>query len=175
MTVAEPAELVFVPLGGAGEIGMNLNLYGYGPPDRHRWLMVDLGVKFGAGAAPGVDVILPDPTFIAERRDALEGILLTHAHEDHLGAVPYLWQRLGVPVYGTAFTLAVLERKLAEVRLDGAVPLIEVPQGGRATIGPFDLELVKSGRWWIIYSGVRALRSSHRDRFGPRIRGRAPL
>jgi len=71
MTAAGPAELVFVPLGGAGEIGMNLNLYGYGPPDRQRWLMVDLGITFGAGSAPGVDVILPDPTFIAERRDAL--------------------------------------------------------------------------------------------------------
>ena len=142
MTAAEPAELVFVPLGGAGEIGMNLNLYGYGPPDRHRWLMVDLGVTFGAGSAPGVDVVLPDPTFIAERRDALDGILLTHAHEDHLGAVPYLWLRLGVPVYGTALTLAVLARKLAEVGLDGDVPLIEVPQGGRVTIGPFDLELI---------------------------------
>ena len=142
MTAAGPAELVFVPLGGAGEIGMNLNLYGYGPPDRQRWLMVDLGITFGAGSAPGVDVILPDPTFIAERCDALDGILLTHAREDHLGAVPYLWPRLGVPVYGTAFTLAVLARKLAEVGLDGAVPLVEVPQGGRIAIGPFDLELV---------------------------------
>ena len=134
--------LVFVPLGGAGEIGMNLNLYGLGPAEKERWLMVDLGIAFGDPSTPGVDVIMADPTFIAERRDRLDGLLLTHAHEDHLGAVPYLWPRFGCPVYGTGFALSVLRRKLEEAGLGGQVPLISVPMGARFAIGPFDLELI---------------------------------
>ena len=81
-------ELVFVPLGGAGEIGMNLNLYGYGPADDPTWMMVDLGVTFSDGRVPGVDVIMPDPAFIVERCNRLAGLVLTHSHEDHLGSVP---------------------------------------------------------------------------------------
>ncbi len=133
-------ELVFLPLGGAGEIGMNLNLYGFGPPGERRWLMVDLGVTFGDAAQPGADVIMPDPAFIAERRERLEGLVLTHAHEDHLGAVPYLWERLQCPVYATPFTRSVLKRKLDEVEVSPEI--IEVPMSGRFTIGPFDLELI---------------------------------
>ena len=87
-------ELLFLPLGGAGEIGMNLNLYGYGPRDQERWMMVDLGITFGNGMIPGVDVIMPDPAFIEERLDHLDALVLTHAHEDHLGAVAHLWRRL---------------------------------------------------------------------------------
>ena len=135
-------ELVFVPLGGTGEIGMNLNLYGLGPAGAERWLMVDLGVTFGGGDQPGVDVITPDPTFIAERRDALEGLVITHAHEDHLGAVPYLWERLRCPVYATPFTASILRRKLREVDLEGEVPLTEVALGARFSVGPFDLEFI---------------------------------
>ncbi|MBM3952491.1 MAG: ribonuclease J [Rhodospirillales bacterium] len=137
------SELVFVALGGAGEIGMNLNLYGYGPaPDGHQWLMVDLGVTFGDGRVPGVDVIMPDPAFIAERRSRLLGLVLTHAHEDHLGAVPYLWDRLRCPVYATPFAVSILSRKLREAGMDGKVPITVVPLGGRIRIGPFDVELV---------------------------------
>lgn len=136
-------ELAFVALGGAGEIGMNLNLYGYGrPPEGHQWLMVDLGVTFGDGSIPGVDVITPDPAFIVQRRDRLLGLVLTHAHEDHLGAVPYLWQRLGCPIWATPFTISILTRKLREAGLDGQVPIHTVPLGGHVTIGPFDIELV---------------------------------
>jgi ribonuclease J len=138
---AQP-ELVFLPLGGAGEIGMNLSLYGYGPPAAHRWLMIDLGVTFGGVGVPGVDVIMPDPAFIEQRRDRLEALVLTHAHEDHLGAVPYLWPRLGCPVYGTDFTLAVLGRKLAEAGLLDAVPLHRLPTADRLRLGPFELEFV---------------------------------
>ena len=136
-------ELAFVALGGAGEIGMNLNLYGYGPPpDGHQWLMVDLGVTFGDGSIPGVEVIMPDPGFIAARRDRLLGLVLTHAHEDHLGAVPYLWERLGCPVYATPFTVSILKRKLREAGLENKVPVRVVPLGGRIEIGPFDIEFV---------------------------------
>ena len=134
-------ELVFLPLGGAGEIGMNLNLYGFGPPDDPEWLMVDLGVTFGDGSIPRADVILPDPTFIAERRDRLIGLVLTHAHEDHLGAVPYLWDRLRCPIYATPFTAAILDAKLREAGLN-KVPVKIVQLGSRFSLGPFDLELI---------------------------------
>ncbi len=100
-------ELLFLSLGGAGEIGMNLNLYGFAG----KWLMVDLGIGFVSGdEAPGVDVVMPDPTYIVERRDDLVGLVLTHAHEDHLGAVADLWPRLQCPVYATPFAAAVLRR-----------------------------------------------------------------
>jgi ribonuclease J len=135
-------ELVFVPLGGAGEIGMNLNLYGYGPPGAETWVMIDLGVTFADGQLPGVDVVLPDPAFIEERREDLAGLVLTHAHEDHIGAVQYLWPRLGCPVYATPFTLSVLRRKLAENGFQGNMEIHEIPLGGRFSIGPFDMELI---------------------------------
>ena len=123
-----PDELLFLPLGGAGEIGMNLNLYGHAG----KWLMVDLGVSFGDEATPGIEVIMPDPRFIEERRADLVGIVLTHAHEDHLGAVPYLWERLGAPIWATPFTAAVLRRKLHESEIAAEVPIIEVPMRARS-------------------------------------------
>ena len=147
MSVAEPPqdpqeELLFVPLGGAGEIGMNLNLYGFGRPGAHRWMMVDLGITFSDGQVPGVDVIMPDPAFIVGHRDRLTGLVLTHAHEDHLGAVPYLWDRLRCPIFATPFTATILRAKLAEVGLKDEAGITEVPLGGRFTVGPFDLELI---------------------------------
>lgn len=131
-------ELLFLPLGGTGEIGMNLNLYGHAG----EWLMVDLGITFGDESTPGVDVIMPNPAFIEERRDELAGLVLTHAHEDHLGAVAYLWDRLRCPVYATPFTLSVLRRKLVEADLLDRVPVTEVPLSGRFSVGPFDIELI---------------------------------
>ncbi len=139
---APPKDLLFVPLGGAGEIGMNLNLYGYGAGDDRQWLMVDLGITFGDDRTPGIDVLMPDTAFIEERRDRLAGLVLTHAHEDHIGAVPYLWDRLQCPVYGTPFTLSVLRRKLAEEGMDDPIPLHQVPLSGHFQVGPFDLEMV---------------------------------
>ncbi len=135
-------ELLFVPLGGAGEFGMNLNLYGFGPPGEHRWMMIDLGIAFGDDSMPGIDVIMPDPGFIEDKRERLDGLILTHAHEDHIGAVPYLWQRLECPIFTTHFTASVLRRKLDEagIKLNGK--LTEVPLNGRFRIGPFDLELI---------------------------------
>ena len=121
---------------------MNLNLYGFGRPDHEQWIMIDLGVTFGDGTLPGVDVIMPDPAFIEDRRDGLLGIVLTHAHEDHLGAVQYLWPRLRCPVYATPFTAAVLRRKLTEARDCEGLEIIELPLGGTVSLGPFSLELI---------------------------------
>jgi ribonuclease J len=136
-------DFVFVPIGGVGEIGMNLYLYGYGPPDDRQWLIVDMGITFGGDIEPGVDVILPDITFLEAERPNLVGLLLTHAHEDHFGAVVDLWPRLGgVPVYATPFTASMLKSKLAERGLLQDFPLHIVPMGDRRTIGPFDIELV---------------------------------
>ena len=132
------SELLFLPLGGAGEIGMNLNLYGHDGA----WLMVDLGVSFGEDYIPGIEAVMPDPSFIVERRDTLSGLVLTHAHEDHLGAVPHLWPQLQCPVYATGFAASMLRRKLNEFGMEETVPLIEVPLSGRFDVGPFGIELV---------------------------------
>jgi len=131
-------ELLFLPLGGAGEIGMNLNLYGHAG----KWLMVDFGITFGDDTTPGVDLITPDPTFIAERKDQLAGLILTHAHEDHLGAVPYLWPRIECPIYATAFTASVLRRKLSETSFGDRVEINVIPLSGQFSVGPFELELI---------------------------------
>ncbi len=135
-------ELVFLPLGGSGEIGMNLNLYGYGPEDERRWIMVDLGVTFGDDRTPGVDVIMADPAFIEERRDELLGIVLTHAHEDHIGAVAHIWPRLRCPVYATPFTAAMVRGKLTEAGIQAELPMNIMPPGPRFDPGPIDIELV---------------------------------
>lgn len=135
--------LVFVALGGLGEIGMNCYLYGLGRKAHRRWLMVDLGITFPEGEFdPGVDVILPDLRFIQERRGDLAGLVLTHAHEDHFGAVIELWPRLQVPIYATPFTAALLKSKLAEFGGKQRLPIHEVEMGRRFPVGPFDVELV---------------------------------
>ena len=138
MSLTHSDELIFLPLGGSGEIGMNLNLYGISG----KWLMVDCGVSFGDDSTPGVEVMMADPTFIAERRKDLLGIVLTHAHEDHLGAVHWLWSRLRCPVYATPFTATLLRGKLHEAGLVGQVDVHEIPLGGRFKIGPFDVEMI---------------------------------
>ena len=135
-------EFVFLPLGGAGEIGMNVYLYGHGPAATRKWIMVDLGITFPGEFEPGVDVVLPDLSFIEEQRANLLGLVLTHAHEDHIGAVPELWPRLQVPIYATPFTAAMLKAKVAEQRNGTKLPITEIPVGGRFTLGPFDLEYI---------------------------------
>jgi ribonuclease J len=136
-------DFVFLPLGGVGEIGMNLYLYGYGRDGARDWLIVDMGVTFGSETEPGVDVILPDIGFIEEERRNIAGLLLTHAHEDHFGAVIDLWPQLaGVPVYATPFTAEMLKSKLAEIGLVNGFPLNIMPLGDRRSIGPFDVELI---------------------------------
>ena len=131
-------EVLFVPLGGTGEIGMNFNVYGHDG----KWLIIDCGVTFGDLSLPGVDVMMADPTFIEERRKDLVGILVTHAHEDHVGAVAHLWPRLRCPVYATSFTMKILRRKLDEAGIGSKVPLHEIPLSGSLPLDPFDLTLV---------------------------------
>ena len=136
--MSKDSEFLFLPLGGAEEIGMNLNLYGIDD----KWLMVDLGVSFGEDRLPGVEVVMPDPSYIEARRKDLLGLVLTHGHEDHLGAVQYLWPRLECPVYATSFTAALLRAKLAETDFADHISIHEVSQGARFTLGPFDLEFI---------------------------------
>ncbi|MFQ5533325.1 MAG: ribonuclease J [Sphingomonadales bacterium] len=134
----DPRKLYFLPLGGCGEIGMNLNLYGFGG----KWIMVDLGVMFADDKLPGVDLILPDTDFIEERRGDLLAIVLTHAHEDHFGAVAHLWPRLRCPIHATAFTAELLRSKLSEAGLLDEVPLHVVPLGGSIDLDPFEVAYV---------------------------------
>lgn len=131
-------DLWFLPLGGTGEIGMNFNLYGHDG----RWLAVDCGVMFGNEHVPGPAVQLADPEFIATRRDQLSALVITHAHEDHVGGVAWLWKQLRCPIYTTPFTAQVLRRKLAEVGLVDRVPITEVQRGDRITIDVFDVQWV---------------------------------
>src|SRR5499427_7538730 len=135
-------ELVFAPLGGAGEIGMNLSVYGLGSPRKKAWLAVDLGVAFAGDDLPGIEVIMPDIRFLAEERRNLIGLVLTHAHEDHYGAIIELWSRLKVPIFATPFTAALLEAKRQSEPGAPEIPVNIVPLGGRVTLGPFDIELV---------------------------------
>jgi ribonuclease J len=132
-------DLAFLPLGGTGEIGMNLNLYRCDG----RWLAVDCGIGFGGAAHPEVDVMMPDPGYIADRRDRLVGLVITHAHEDHVGAVPWLWPQLRCPVYATPFAATVLRRKLAEVQLLNEVKLHVVPPGAGIDLAPFNLRFLR--------------------------------
>ncbi len=136
-------ELVFLPLGGSGEIGMNLNAYGYGPPEDRKWIIVDIGVTFGGDQdTPGVDVIVPDPAYLEGEKDNILGIILTHAHEDHIGALGWLWPRFKAPVWATPFTAALVREKLRERGLLERVKLTETPLKSRFSLGPFDIEYV---------------------------------
>ncbi|WP_372786918.1 ribonuclease J [Phenylobacterium sp.] len=135
-------ELVFLPLGGSNEIGMNFNLYGFGPPHARKWVIVDVGITFGDQTTPGVEVILPDPSYIEAYADDILGIVVTHAHEDHVGAVAWLWPRLRAPVYATPFTAFILREKLREKDLLDEVPITIVPLGGTIELGPFSMELI---------------------------------
>ncbi len=135
---AYSGDLAFLPLGGTGEIGMNLNLY----CASGKWLAIDCGIGFGGNDNPEIEIMMPDPGFIAERRDQLLGLVITHAHEDHIGAVAHLWRQLRCPVYATPFATAVLKRKLIEAGLLAEVRIHTIPSGGRIELPPFSLELM---------------------------------
>ena len=132
-------ELVFLPLGGSGEVGMNLNAYGYGPEANRQWIIVDVGVTFGDQSTPGVDIIVPDPAFL--EGETIKGIFLTHAHEDHIGALPWLWERLKAPLYATPFTAFLIREKLRDRGLRD-VKIIEVPMGGHVDLAPFSVDFI---------------------------------
>ncbi len=136
---AANTDLAFLPLGGTGEIGMNLNLYRSGG----KWLAVDCGMGFGGSENPEVDIMVPDPTYIAERRDQLVGLVITHAHEDHIGAVAWLWPQLRCPIYATPFAASVLRRKLGEARLLQDVKITVIQPGARFRLAPFDLQFIR--------------------------------
>ncbi|MCJ2036877.1 ribonuclease J [Methylobacterium sp. J-068] len=154
-------ELVFVPLGGVGEIGMNAALYGFGPPKRRKWIMVDCGMGFaGEEGFPGIDLMFPDLSFIEERKDDLLAIFITHAHEDHIGAIGELWPKLKAPVYATRFAKNLLEaRRLSE---PGAPKVIlkEIQAGRRVQVGPFEIEYVPVSHS-IPESNAVAIRTPH--------------
>ena len=135
-------ELLFCPLGGSGEIGMNMNLYAYGKPDDQKWIIVDVGVTFADDSLPGIDLIYPDPGFIIDKKDKLLGIILTHAHEDHIGAIAYVWPKLKCKIYATPFTAALITEKFKEKKID-IIPFLEIVSlNGTVNLDPFKIEFV---------------------------------
>jgi ribonuclease J len=142
MATARGAELVFVPLGGVGEIGMNFALYGYGPADRREWIIVDCGVTFPTLELPGVDLVLPDTRFIEANLSGLKGIIITHAHEDHYGALLDLWPRLKVQCWMTPFAAGLLEAKRQSEQGAPQIPITIYRAGGKFTVGPFMIEAI---------------------------------
>jgi ribonuclease J len=138
-----PGELVFAPLGGLGEIGMNLSIYGFGDGRRRQWIMVDCGVSFASEEhLPGVDLILPDISFLIEERKNILGLILTHAHEDHMGAIMDLWPKLKVPFYATPFSAALFEARRAAEPGAPEIPVNVVPVGGHVSLGPFEIDFI---------------------------------
>ncbi len=137
MSTQSAPQLVFLPLGGCEEIGMNLNAYGFGPADARRWIIADVGVTFGGPDTPGIDIITPDPTFLDDEK--IEAIFLTHAHEDHIGALGLLWPRLRAPIYATAFTAELARAKMVERGVDES-HLRTIKTGDTIEAGPFSVE-----------------------------------
>jgi ribonuclease J len=135
-------ELVFLPLGGCNEIGMNLNAYGYGPPDDRKWIIVDVGVTFAGLDLPGIDLITPDVTYLEAIKSDILAIILTHAHEDHIGAIAHLWPRLKAPIYATPFTAYLVREKLKEKGLEAKAKVTVTPLGGALEFGPFQVRYI---------------------------------
>ena len=135
-------ELLFCPLGGAGEIGANMNLYAYGKPGEHKWIMVDVGVTFADDTVPGIDLIYPDPGFIIDRKESLLGIVLTHAHEDHIGAIAHLWPKLKCKIFATPFTSILITEKFREKKIDATDFLKIVELNGSINLDPFKIDYV---------------------------------
>ena len=135
-------ELFFCPLGGSGEIGMNMNLFGYGTPEDTKWLIVDMGVTFADESVPGIDLIYPDPGFIIDKKKDLLGIVLTHAHEDHIGAVVHIWPKLKCNIYSTPFTAVLIKEKFKEKKIDIEKYLKIVQLNGSIKLENFNVEFV---------------------------------
>ena len=135
-------QLLFCPLGGSGEIGGNMNLYAYGKEDDQKWIIVDMGVSFADDSVPGVDLIMPDAGFIIDKKDDLLGIVLTHAHEDHIGAVAHLWPHLKCKIYATPFTAALILEKFKEKKIDISSYLEVVALNSKIKLGDFEIDFV---------------------------------
>ena len=135
-------ELIFCPLGGSGEIGMNMNLYAYGKPGSQKWIIVDVGVTFADDSLPGIDLIYPDPGFIVDKKNDLLGIVLTHAHEDHIGAITYVWKKLKCKIYATPFTASLVTEKFKEKKID-IIPFLQIVElNGTVNLDPFKIDFV---------------------------------
>ena len=135
-------ELLFCPLGGSGEIGMNMNLFAYGKPDNQKWIIVDIGVTFADDTIPGVDLIYPDPGFIIDKKEDLLGIVLTHAHEDHIGAIAHIWPKLKCKIFATPFTSILITEKFKEKKIDIASYLKIVELNSKLELKPFKIEFI---------------------------------
>ena len=135
-------ELLFCPLGGSGEIGMNMNLFSYGKPEAQKWIIVDIGVTFADDSIPGIDLIYPDPGFIINKKKDLLGIVLTHAHEDHIGAITHIWPKLKCKMYATPFTAVLIKEKFKEKKIDIGENLKIVDLNGNIKLGPFKIEFI---------------------------------
>jgi len=135
-------ELIFCPLGGSGEIGMNMNLFAYGKPDNQKWIIVDIGVTFADDAVPGVDLIYPDPGFIVDKKEDLLGIILTHGHEDHIGAISHIWPKLKCKIFATPFTSALIIEKFKEKKIDISGYLKIIKLNSTLKLKPFKIEFV---------------------------------
>jgi len=135
-------ELLFCPLGGSGEIGANMNLYAYGSEANKKWIIVDMGITFADDSLPGIDVIYPDPGFIIDKKDDLLGIVLTHAHEDHIGAVVHIWPSLKCKIYATPFTAVLIQEKFKEKKIDISKYMKMVQLNGKINLGPFEIDFI---------------------------------
>ena len=135
-------EFIFCPLGGSGEIGMNMNLFAYGNPENRKWLIVDIGVTFADETIPGIDLIYPDPGFIVDKKDDLAGLVLTHAHEDHIGAIAHIWPKLLCNIYATPFTSVLIKEKFKEKKIDVGNKLKIINLNGNIELGPFKIEFI---------------------------------
>ena len=135
-------ELIFCPLGGSGEIGMNMNLFAYGKSDNQKWIIVDIGVTFADDSIPGIDLIYPDPGFIIDKKEDLLGIILTHAHEDHIGAIAHIWPKLKCKIYATPFTSVLITEKFKEKKIDITSYLKIVQLNSTINLEPFKIEFV---------------------------------
>jgi ribonuclease J len=135
-------ELIFCPLGGSGEIGANMNLYAYGKEDDQKWIAVDMGVTFADDSIPGIDLIYPDPGFILDKKKDLLGIVLTHAHEDHIGAIAHIWPSLKCKIYATPFTSALIQEKFKEKKIDISNYIKTVQLNAKINLGPFEIDFI---------------------------------
>jgi len=140
--MSQKDQLIFCPLGGSGEIGMNMNLFSYGKPDNQKWLIVDIGVTFADDTLPGINLIYPDPGFIIDKKDDLLGIILTHAHEDHIGAIVHIWPQLKCNIYATPFTSVLIKEKFKEKKIEIGNNLKIVELNGTVKLGPFKIEFI---------------------------------